>query len=517
MASEMSSHGDADENGQDQPFPKHWNTFIQIAEFCVMGDQDPKSYGNVFECLVKIAQSLGSPSCQLHSDLADVSRFAASVGFAEKSVALMRQVMAEMGLKYISDLSLIKDVRMACLDLARNIVLNMACHGKEIRPRIAKTGLFSDVLEDLKHMQHLSAAVLWERGVFRSSIDIIQNCCKSAEVVPMAKELNAEEHIKPFLEKRDQNVRPLTLLTLCYIMDDSSSEIFRLDVETVQSFLDRIQANMNKARERQDGFTLEESLFALSRFSSNHFNRRLIVAKGALEMLVFILTTDLVEERELAITAVLELAKDPVNAKFFQRDSQLARVLKDLQRCKHEMTRDKASAALTLIQQQPVDETQDEAESALLEEMMADSSNALDILGVTEVEYLLEQLSVTESTVKRLRGNFAPEQVLRVLANLARGDNRKLEILARGGLDVLQQHLLRGDDDVKLQTVDVLLQLASSTENCAILQSHRGLAEAVKSLRRSDNMAMSRAADTLEHAIKDEKAAKASVVSFNHS
>nr|KAG5688829.1 hypothetical protein BaRGS_017061 [Batillaria attramentaria] len=295
------------------------------------------------------------------------------------------------------------------------------------------------------------------------------------------------------------------------------SEIFRLDVEIVQSFLDRIQANMNKARERQDGFTLEESLFALSRFSSNHFNRRLIVAKGALEMLVFILTTDLVEERELAITAVLELAKDPVNAKFFQRDSQLARVLKDLQRCKHEMTRDKASAALTLIQQQPVDETEDEAESALLEEMMADSSNALDILGVTEVEYLLEQLSVTESTVKRLRGDFAPEQVLRVLANLARGDNRKLEILARGGLDVLQQHLLRGDDDVKLQTVDVLLQLASSTENCAILQSHRGLAEAVKSLRRSDNMAMSRAADTLEHAIKDEKAAKASVVSFNHS
>nr|KAG5688826.1 hypothetical protein BaRGS_017058 [Batillaria attramentaria] len=41
---------------------------------------------------------------------------------------------------------------------------------------------------------------------------------------------------------------------------------------------------------------------------------------------------------------------------------------------------------------------------------MADSSNALAILGVTEVEFLLDELSVTASTVQQLRADFCPEQ-----------------------------------------------------------------------------------------------------------
>ncbi|KAK7471357.1 hypothetical protein BaRGS_00035995, partial [Batillaria attramentaria] len=312
----------------------------------------------------------------------------------------------------------------------------------------------------------------WKGEVFFLSLATVQNLCKSPDVVPLVREARSADTIIPYLEREDTQTKAAVLLTLCYILEDPSSDLFRLDVGTLQMFLDKLQYKVTHGRDQRGClFTLDESLFALSRLACNSFNKRLMVLSGTTKYLVWVLAKDVEEDSLLAVTTVAELAADPLNAKFFRRFKELVQVLRPLQKSEHHQIRGKANTALQRIDSESEDGSrEEEEESPLLTELMADSSNALAILGVTEVEFLLDELSVTASTVQRLRADFCPEHVLRVLADLARGDNRKLEILARGGLEVLRQHLQQGTAGVKLQAVEVLLQLATNTENCAILQ-----------------------------------------------
>lgn len=87
---------------------------------------------------------------------ADLSIFATIVGFAESGVDLLRQIMRDKGMYYVTEFTLPHTTEeMACLWLVRNIFMLFSTSGMEFRLRLAQTGVLQDLLEDLKHMKHL--------------------------------------------------------------------------------------------------------------------------------------------------------------------------------------------------------------------------------------------------------------------------------------------------------------------------------------------------------------------------
>nr|KAG5693671.1 hypothetical protein BaRGS_017401 [Batillaria attramentaria] len=171
---------------------------------------------------------------------------------------------------------------------------------------------------------------------------------------------------------------------------------------------------------------------------------------------------------------------------------------------------DCAHKAFGITQEDPVQS------SPAVEELLEENTNALAILGIGEVEFLLDQLQV-DNTAHAQRTTAQPQhttkRALHALAELARNDNCRREIFARGGLDLLASHLQKGSLDEKLGALNLLQHLTVSSEYRSIIQSKQGLSCTLRDLSQSDNAALSRAAGSIDEAIKDDGAAAATKMS----
>ena len=145
-----------------QKCPQLWADFRSIIDFLDLLTENPQAYKQLFQQLYKMITYIeGHCSSE---DRIDFIHFAVAVGFVERSVEFSRQIMCEMGKTYntefppSSDVSTDFDIR--CLRCMRSLFLSSTASSSQFRLRLAKTGFFEDLMEDIKHIKHLSGETL---------------------------------------------------------------------------------------------------------------------------------------------------------------------------------------------------------------------------------------------------------------------------------------------------------------------------------------------------------------------
>ena len=145
-----------------QKCPHLWTEFRHIIDFTDLLTESPQAYEKLFGQLQTIASDI--PILAKDERTSDLLRFHAAVGFVEHSVNWSRQIMRETGKTYSTELPDVSDDRSSfnvrCLALLRNNLLNSTWDSSEISVRLAKTGFLQDLVEDLKHLQHLTTKAL---------------------------------------------------------------------------------------------------------------------------------------------------------------------------------------------------------------------------------------------------------------------------------------------------------------------------------------------------------------------
>ena len=146
-----------------QKCPQLWAHFRNLIDFLGLLTENPQAYKELYLRLCKISSFIYKHS-SLDGEEDDFLLFAVAIGFVERSVEFSRQIMCEMGKTYntefppSSDVSTDFDIR--CLRCMRSLFLSSTASSSQFRLRLAKTGFFEDLMEDIKHIKHLSGETL---------------------------------------------------------------------------------------------------------------------------------------------------------------------------------------------------------------------------------------------------------------------------------------------------------------------------------------------------------------------
>ncbi|KAK7479114.1 hypothetical protein BaRGS_00029632 [Batillaria attramentaria] len=418
-----------------QNCPRLWADFRQIVEFIDLFQENCEAYMRLCQQLESI---LIGDSKHPFVDQIKVIQFAQAVGFAEVCVQLYRQILKAKRLDYVSEYHFPPtDMEMVCAFLLRGVFVGFSYHGPDFRLALAKTGILDNMVEDLKHLQHLTAEALATGVIHYGSLAVIHNCCMSPEALPYVKvTADVVQTLAAFLEKKRNRVRGPSLITLSHILQDPDLDLIQLDPDILQYFLDCAHKAFGITQgDMNCDFGTDAVVYGLWHLARNAFNRRLIVAHGGtMKLLLKVLDKGREDERELAVAAVTELSQDPVNAQLFKRDGDLTRAVRRLQTHEAQKIRVDATVLWSLLQETKPSEDPVQSSPAVAE-LLEENTNALAILGMGEVEFLLDQLQV-DNTAHAQRTTAQPQHTtkhaLHALAELARNDNCRREIFARG-------------------------------------------------------------------------------------
>ena len=143
--------------------PKLWADFTNIISFLDLLTKNPQAYKQLYQHLHKTAMYIERiPNSDNPEE--DLLLFAVAAGFVEGSVQFSRQIMREMGKTYITEFPPFARVNtefdMQCLRTLRGMLLNATIHSSQFCLRLAQTGFFEDLMEDVKHLKHLSGEAL---------------------------------------------------------------------------------------------------------------------------------------------------------------------------------------------------------------------------------------------------------------------------------------------------------------------------------------------------------------------
>ena len=145
-----------------QKCPKLWADFRNVISFLDLLTENPQAYKQLYQHLYKITMYLQRQFSDDPED--DFFLFAVAVGFVERCVQFSRQIMGDMGKTYITEFPPLARVNtgfdMLCLYALRNNLLNCTASSSQFRLRLAQTGFFEDLMEDVKHLKHLSGEAL---------------------------------------------------------------------------------------------------------------------------------------------------------------------------------------------------------------------------------------------------------------------------------------------------------------------------------------------------------------------
>ena len=124
----------------------------------------------------------------------DFLLFAVAVGFVECGVQFSRQIMREMGKTYVTEFPPFSRVNtgfdMQCLHLLRSHYLNCTLSSSQFRLRLAQTGFFEDLMEDIRHIKHLSGEALVSRLLFGSVLSLWLNWLEKQPTVFISRTLH---------------------------------------------------------------------------------------------------------------------------------------------------------------------------------------------------------------------------------------------------------------------------------------------------------------------------------------
>ena len=142
--------------------PKLWADFRNIISFLDLLTENPQAYKQLFQHLYKIAVYIGRQFSDDQED--DFFLFAVAVGFVERCVQFSRQIMRDMSKTYITEFPPFSRVDagfdILCLHRLRELFLNCTSLSSLFCLRLAQTGFLEDLMEDVKHLKHLSGEAL---------------------------------------------------------------------------------------------------------------------------------------------------------------------------------------------------------------------------------------------------------------------------------------------------------------------------------------------------------------------
>nr|KAG5703478.1 hypothetical protein BaRGS_020112 [Batillaria attramentaria] len=404
--------------------------FAKFLDFLDLLKTNSWAYESLLLSLLKARKASHLPE----QDMADISHALVAIDFVDRSVEFLRQIMGELHMDFLTELPELAELpssEMRCVRVLRGIFLNLSSVSMEFGKRLADTGVLEDLMEDIKHMTHLTAKALEENLLYLYSMGTIHNCCRNPQVVPVLRQLGAVDHITPFLSKGDQTLaRAIALMTVSYLVNESQLSLLEMSPGILQYYTDRVQQALAAQKGHNGGWRTEEVLSGLSMLAKNDFNKRLMVAKGLIKPVATVLqsSTRTEEEKQSAVGIVAVLAEDEENARVFQRDRELLKTVSGLQDSKNQKIRDSAVRVLNLVNRH---DSVKPSSSNLLEDLLADSFNTLSILDVGEVEFLLEQLNLADKGSCDVTTNISVVDLLRALADLAKDESQRREIFAR--------------------------------------------------------------------------------------
>ena len=124
----------------------------------------------------------------------DFLLFAVAMGFVECSVQFSRQTMREMGKTYVTEFPPISRVNtgfdMQCLNQLRSLYLFCTLSSSQFRLRLAQTGFFEDIMEDIRHIKHLSGEALVSRLLFGCVLSLWLNWLEKQPTVFISRTLH---------------------------------------------------------------------------------------------------------------------------------------------------------------------------------------------------------------------------------------------------------------------------------------------------------------------------------------
>ncbi|KAK7103172.1 uncharacterized protein [Littorina saxatilis] len=462
-----------------QQWPQLWSDFRTVIDFTDLADKpNQTSYALIHTCLLKVYASHE----RVYSDderVKSFGLFCSVTGFVEVTVTLYRQVMTGMNLSYLTDMSFTdtgKQDSGAILQTLRSCFLNFCVKSEAFSLRLAQAGYLDDALEDLKHIQHMSADALETNGVYFNSAGTIHNVCMHPASLAVVKRMDMVQHIAPFAAKKGgrQMVPAIAYMIMSFIVPDDQLDLLRIDTNTLQYLLDKVKRAVDSHRPDDKGWNTDALLVVFSDLSRCPFNKRIFVAQGAMEVLKLVLkTADRTDkEKRAAVDTVIQLADDPHNLHIIQLDRDLSQNLDNLEATASQEIRDAVSKLLPMIRRPCRSEEDSEYERSFpnLSDLLSDESNVLIILEMGEVEYVMDQL--THFSAEGGTSNGTCLKVLQALTELSCKDEAcRREILARGALDKLTHILHNGEKDERTQAARILLELTFSEENREIIKS----------------------------------------------
>ena len=148
---------------QYKKYPKFWADLTNVISFLDLLTENPQAYEQLYQHLFRISLYIQDiPDSDNPEE--DLLLFAVDVGFVERSVQFSRQIMREMGKTYITEFPPFSRVNtgfdMQCLRTLRGMLLDATIHSSQFCLRLVQTGFLEDLMEDVKHLKHLSGEAL---------------------------------------------------------------------------------------------------------------------------------------------------------------------------------------------------------------------------------------------------------------------------------------------------------------------------------------------------------------------
>ena len=222
-----------------------------------------------------------------------------------------------------------------------------------------ETGVISLCLESSKQLESMLKGLDDRSGerpvrairVLGCCFNILYNMARKAEEVKPTVDYEAKETLVYFAKSDIPIVAPLALLSLAYVADEESNQLVLADEEILVNLTSLLKKANDSERRKFDGFSARELAEGLSHLAINDTNKRVLGQKGAVHVLVAMITTSSDNgEKASAVKALWMLAFDENNKNLITQQEGALDTLRQLQHSEDPDVQKGAAGALWEIE-----------------------------------------------------------------------------------------------------------------------------------------------------------------------
>ncbi|CAH1238555.1 Hypp5602 [Branchiostoma lanceolatum] len=243
-----------------------------------------------------------------------------------------------------------------CYYAIRNCCWSFSDASFNFAKRLGKTGLFPMLIEELKEYKKSFQTNATHNWLVKCSLGILHNCAKVMENRTILRQLGLIDHLLPWINTSDEELKTVTVMTLAYIVGEEDNELIMTDDSVIGFILTVFTEAVDSGSMRSQGFSAMEMAMGISQLAQNDDNKVMIVEKGALPLLVQLMETGDEEEQEQGARAVWQLAFHDANKDKIRAEPRLMYQLKRLKDSKNPEIAKAANGALWVLDKQAREE-----------------------------------------------------------------------------------------------------------------------------------------------------------------